>query len=100
GWAERTRPSGAKGGRSHLVHWASAARKLQKVAGQPKGSGERVAGTAGYFATFGRGLDVTLEPFKDLGRRYDLVEIGYSLKAYPCGGRGPTPIAAPPPLGR
>ena len=51
-------------------------------------------GTAGYFATFGRGLDVTLEPFKDLGRRYDLVEIGYSLKAYPCGGRGHTAIEA------
>jgi 2-methylcitrate dehydratase PrpD len=51
-------------------------------------------GTAGYFAAFGRGLDVTLEPFKDLGRRYDLLEIGYSLKAYPCGGRGHTAIEA------
>ena len=29
---------------------------------------------SGYFSTFGRGLEVTLEPFKDLGRRYDLVE--------------------------
>src|SRR5437773_2004918 len=51
-------------------------------------------GTAGYFNTFGRGLDVTLEPFNDLGRRYDLVEIGYSLKSYPCGGRGHTAIEA------
>ena len=51
-------------------------------------------GGAGYFATFGRGLNVTLEPFKDLGKRYDLVAIGYSLKAYPCGGRGHTAIEA------
>jgi 2-methylcitrate dehydratase PrpD len=51
-------------------------------------------GGAGYFATFGRGLNVSLEPFKDLGRRYDLVGIGVSLKAYPCGGRGHTAIEA------
>ena len=37
---------------------------------------------------------MTLEPFNDLGRRYDLVEIGYSLKSYPCGGRGHTAIEA------
>src|SRR5215472_12845771 len=41
--AQRTRPTRADDGRSHLVHWTPAPRKLQKVAGQPKGSGERVA---------------------------------------------------------
>jgi 2-methylcitrate dehydratase PrpD len=51
-------------------------------------------GTAGYFATFGRGLQLSLEPFNDIGRRFDLVEMGYSIKAYPCGGRGHTAIEA------
>ena len=51
-------------------------------------------GPAGYFNTFGRGLNLSYEPFKDLGRRWDLVTMGYSLKAYPCGGRGHTAIEA------
>lgn len=51
-------------------------------------------GKAGYFDGFGRGLDVTFEPFKDLGQRYDLVSIGYTLKAYPCGGLTHTSIEA------
>jgi 2-methylcitrate dehydratase PrpD len=51
-------------------------------------------GSAGYFAAFGRGLDVSLEPFADLGHRYDLVAIGYDLKAYPCGGLTHTAIEA------
>ena len=51
-------------------------------------------GTAGFFNTFTRGLSVSHEPFKDLGSRYDLVTIGYSIKAYPCGGRGHTAIEA------
>jgi 2-methylcitrate dehydratase PrpD len=51
-------------------------------------------GTAGFFQTFTRGLSVSLDPFKDLGSRYDLVALGYSLKAYPCGGRGHTAIEA------
>jgi 2-methylcitrate dehydratase PrpD len=48
----------------------------------------------GYFNTFGRDLDVSYEPFKDLGRRYDLVSIGYDLKSYPCGGLTHTAIEA------
>src|SRR5262245_49685607 len=36
---------------------------------------------SGYFNTFGRGLDVSLEPFKDLGTRYDLVSARFDLKA-------------------
>src|SRR5258708_23049627 len=51
-------------------------------------------GTAGYFKTFTRGLSVSLDPFKDLGSRYHLVALGYSLKAYPCGGPGPPPRPA------
>jgi 2-methylcitrate dehydratase PrpD len=43
-------------------------------------------GTSGYFATFGRGLKVDAAPFDDLGRVYNLVEPGYKLKRYPCGG--------------
>jgi len=51
-------------------------------------------GTSGYFKTFSRGLNVSYDPFKDLGQRFDLVTIGYSIKAYPCGGRGHTAIEA------
>ena len=49
---------------------------------------------SGYFNTFGRGLDVTLEPFKDLGSRSDLVSARFDLKAYPCGGLTHTAIEA------
>src|SRR5262245_7469558 len=51
-------------------------------------------GVAGFFNTFGRGLELSYEPFKDFGSRWDLVSIGMSLKAYPCGGRGHTAIEA------
>ncbi|HEY7296826.1 MAG TPA: MmgE/PrpD family protein [Xanthobacteraceae bacterium] len=51
-------------------------------------------GAAGFFDTFDRGLDRSYAPFDDLGRRFDLVTIGYSIKAYPCGGRGHTAIEA------
>jgi 2-methylcitrate dehydratase PrpD len=49
---------------------------------------------SGYFSAFGRGLDVSLEPFKDLGSRYDLVSSRFALKAYPCGGLTHTSIEA------
>ena len=51
-------------------------------------------GPNGYFKAFGRGLDVSEEPFDDLGRRYDLVATGYDIKAYPCGGLTHTAIEA------
>jgi 2-methylcitrate dehydratase PrpD len=51
-------------------------------------------GHSGYFEDFGRNLEVSYEPFKDLGRRYDLVALGYDLKAYPCGGLAHTAIEA------
>ena len=51
-------------------------------------------GHSGYFEDFGRGLEVTYEPFRDLGRRFDLEVMGYDLKAYPCGGLAHTAIEA------
>jgi 2-methylcitrate dehydratase PrpD len=51
-------------------------------------------GHSGYFEDFGRNLEVSYEPFKDLGHRYDLVALGYDLKAYPCGGLAHTSIEA------
>jgi 2-methylcitrate dehydratase PrpD len=51
-------------------------------------------GDNGYFFSFARALPTDFAPFKDLGSRWDLKEIGYSLKYYPCGGRGHTAIEA------
>jgi 2-methylcitrate dehydratase PrpD len=51
-------------------------------------------GHSGYYENFGRTLEVSFEPFRDLGRRYDLVALGYDLKAYPCGGLAHTSIEA------
>jgi len=41
---------------------------------------------SGYFADFGRGLDVSYEPFTKLGTSYALLDPGPRIKAYPCGG--------------
>jgi 2-methylcitrate dehydratase PrpD len=43
-------------------------------------------GRGGFLATFARGLPSSIEPFDDLGRRFDLVELGFRPKRYPCGG--------------
>ena len=51
-------------------------------------------GSNGFFSSFGRALPTDFAPFKDLGIRWDIAEIGYSIKAYPCGGRGHTAIEA------
>jgi 2-methylcitrate dehydratase PrpD len=51
-------------------------------------------GTNGYFRAFARGLDVTYEPFGDLGKTWDIVERGFKPKLYPCGGLGHTAIDA------
>ena len=51
-------------------------------------------GKNGYYASFARGLPLSLEPFASLGRSYDLVDYGYSIKPYPCGGLGHTAIDA------
>ena len=51
-------------------------------------------GKLGYFESFSRGLSWSLEPFDSLGKSYDLVDFGYKLKPYPCGGLGHTAIDA------
>ncbi len=51
-------------------------------------------GNNGYYHAFARGLDVTFEPFHDLGRTLDIVERGFKPKRYPCGGLGHTAIDA------
>ena len=43
-------------------------------------------GKAGYFATFSRSLPTDMVAFDDLGRVHNIVEPGYKLKRYPCGG--------------
>ncbi len=45
-----------------------------------------IEGRGGFLAAFGRGMAISYEPFGDLGKRFDLVEIGYRPKRYPCGG--------------
>jgi 2-methylcitrate dehydratase PrpD len=51
-------------------------------------------GKAGYFDGFGRGLEVTYDPFKDLGSRYDIETVRFRFKPYPCGGLTHTLIEA------
>jgi 2-methylcitrate dehydratase PrpD len=51
-------------------------------------------GKNGYYASFARGLPLSLEPFASLGKSYDLVDYGYCIKPYPCGGLGHTAIDA------
>ena len=43
-------------------------------------------GRGGFFASFARGIPWSAEPFGDLGRKYDLAEVGFRPKRYPCGG--------------
>jgi 2-methylcitrate dehydratase PrpD len=57
-------------------------------------SATALEGRGGFFATFARGLPSSIEPFDDLGRRYDLVELGFRPKRYPCGGVTHTGIDA------
>ncbi len=51
-------------------------------------------GKNGYYASFARSLPLSLEPFASLGKSYDVVDYGYSIKPYPCGGLGHTAIDA------
>lgn len=53
-----------------------------------------IEGKDGYYSSFARGLPLSLEPFATLGKSYDLVDYGYSIKPYPCGGLGHTAIDA------
>jgi 2-methylcitrate dehydratase PrpD len=49
---------------------------------------------SGYFRAFDRGIKVSFEPIAELGRRYDIIDRGFRLKRYPCGGLGHTAIDA------
>jgi 2-methylcitrate dehydratase PrpD len=51
-------------------------------------------GGSGYYATFSRGLPVDFAPFDDLGKADNILDPGYSLKRYPCGGLSHTSIDA------
>ena len=51
-------------------------------------------GDNGYYSSFARALKTDFAPFNDLGTRWDLKQTGYSIKYYPCGGRGHTAIDA------
>ena len=51
-------------------------------------------GNNGFYFSYGRGAAPDRAPFADLGQRWDLKEMGYSIKNYPCGGRGHTAIEA------
>jgi 2-methylcitrate dehydratase PrpD len=53
-----------------------------------------IEGRHGYLNSIGRDLPVSVEAFKDLGRRYDLVEGRHRFKPYPCGGLTHTSIEA------
>jgi 2-methylcitrate dehydratase PrpD len=48
----------------------------------------------GYFESFLHGFEWSPSPFDDLGTRFDLEQIGYSIKPYPSGGLGHTAIDA------
>ena len=48
----------------------------------------------GYFECFLHGLEWSAAPFADLGKTFDLEQIGYSIKPYPSGGLGHTAIDA------
>jgi 2-methylcitrate dehydratase PrpD len=48
----------------------------------------------GYYACFLHGFEWSAAPFADLGKTFDLEQIGYSIKPYPSGGLGHTAIDA------
>jgi 2-methylcitrate dehydratase PrpD len=51
-------------------------------------------GRNGYFTAFGRGVEVSVDGFRDFGSRYDLVSGRHRFKPYPCGGLTHTSIEA------
>jgi 2-methylcitrate dehydratase PrpD len=50
------------------------------------GSKEGLEGNHGFFPCFAQGLPWTTGPFDDLGRNYRLIDPGYKIKPFPCGG--------------
>ncbi len=57
-------------------------------------SASALEGRDGFFENFARGLERSMEPFNDLGKKYDLETYGYKIKPYPSGGLGHTAIDA------
>ncbi len=57
-------------------------------------SATALEGKSGYFDTFNRALPQVAGAFDDLGSRHDLLERGYKIKRYPCGGLSHTAIDA------
>ena len=58
------------------------------------GSANAIEDKAGYYATFSRALPVNLSSFDDLGVVNNIIQPGYKLKRYPCGGLSHTSIDA------
>jgi 2-methylcitrate dehydratase PrpD len=49
-------------------------------------SPQAIDGPGGFLQVFGRGLATDPAPFADLGRTFNLIDPGYRLKPYACGG--------------
>ncbi len=58
------------------------------------GATSALEGRNGFYDNFARGLAVSFEPFRDLGKAWDLETQGPRLKPYPSGGLGHTAIDA------
>ncbi len=50
------------------------------------GSADALAGPHGFFSCFAQGLPWNTAPFEDLGRDYALIDPGYKIKRFACGG--------------
>jgi 2-methylcitrate dehydratase PrpD len=50
------------------------------------GSSEGLEGNHGFFPCFAQALPWTTQPFDDLGRSYRLIDPGYKIKPFACGG--------------
>ena len=57
-------------------------------------SATALEGRNGFFENFARGLGWSPDAFGDLGKVYDLEQIGYKIKRYPSGGLGHTAVDA------
>jgi len=58
------------------------------------GSATAIEGTQGFLAVFARGLHWDAAPFDDLGETFNLLDPGYKIKPFSCGGLLHTAIEA------
>ena len=58
------------------------------------GSATAIEGRQGFLAVFARGLHWDAAPFDDLGETFNLLDPGYKIKPFPCGGLLHTAIEA------